>query len=78
MQSEDFSWYVDNLKELYSKYGDCYIAIKNKTVLGAYRTPREALKETEKTEDEGSFIVQKCGRDESAYTVSIASACIRW
>lgn len=73
MREDDFAWYKENLKNLYEKYGDSYIAIKNKSVLGCYQSAREALHETEKTERPGSFIVQKCGANEDAYTVRITS-----
>ena len=77
MQEQDFRWYKDNLLALYSKYGDKHIAIKDKTVLGSYNTAAEAIVETAKTEPIGSFIVQKCGADKGAYTISIATIGIR-
>ena len=67
-QNKDFEWYRDHLHELYAEYGTCTIAIKNKTVLGTYSNFGEAVRETAKTEEPGTFIVQRVGPDESAYT----------
>lgn len=73
MQDADFKWFVENLHDLYTQYGDAYIAIKNKTVLGAYSSYADGVLSTMKTEPLGTFIVQKCGADESAYTNYISS-----
>lgn len=73
MQTIDFEWYVDNMGALFQKYGDCYLAIKNKSVLGRYQSYAVAVKETLKTEPIGTFIVQRCGTDESVYTNYISS-----
>ena len=53
---------------MYKKYGTGYLAIKNKKVLGVYKTYAEGVKNTLKTEEMGSFIIQLCNGSESAYT----------
>ncbi|MBQ6425763.1 MAG: hypothetical protein IJJ92_03040 [Clostridia bacterium] len=73
MQSDDFKWYKEHLNELFNQYGTRFVAIKEQKVLGSYSTYAEAVKETQKKEELGSFIVQQCGKDESAYTVYISS-----
>lgn len=70
---EDFTWYLENYDELCEKYGGSYIAIKDKKVLGTYSSYSEAVRTTEQSVKLGSFIVQKCGPDETAYTNYIAS-----
>lgn len=70
---EDYNWFLEKYNELYATYGECYLAIKNKKVLGAYKTYNEGVKQTAKKEKTGTFIIQKCGKDESAYTNYIAS-----
>lgn len=76
MQEKDFKWFVDNYKSLYRAYGNSFLAIKNERVLGAYNTYAEAVKETEKSEKIGTFIVQECNGSESAYTNHIATVYI--
>ena len=73
MQTNDFAWFKENMVELYKQYGSRYLAIKNEKVLGAYKTYAEGVRETQKTEPLGTFIVQKCGADASAYTNCISS-----
>lgn len=71
--NEDFQWFLTNFKELFEKYGDSFVAIKEKKVIGVYKTYAEGVRGTQKKEKLGTFIVQKCGRDESAYTNYIMS-----
>ena len=72
-QDKDYKWFLDHYDELYKKYGTSYIAIKEKTVLGTYSSYQEAVDKTKETEQLGSFIVQLCNGDESAYTNYISS-----
>ena len=73
MQDEDFRWFLANYNELYKKHGYSFLVIKNKMVLGVYKSFKEAVESTSPTEELGSFIVQECNGDDSAYTVQIAS-----
>lgn len=74
--SEDFEWFLNHFSELYKKYGDSYLVIKNKQVIGVYHSYSEAVYSTKKEEPLGTFIVQKCGCDETAYTNYISSVNI--
>ena len=76
MQSEDFKWFIKNYKMLFNRYGVSYLAIKNKRVLGCYSSYSDGVHETLRTEEIGTFIVQECNGDESAYTINIASLYI--
>lgn len=73
MQLNDFNWFIENYSEIFRKYGNCYVAIKNKCILNTYDSFGVAVTETSKTEQMGSFIVQLCNGDESGYTNYIAS-----
>ena len=73
MQDSDFNWFKEHLSELYKQYGDSYLAIKNQTVIGVYASFADVVKTTAQTEELGTFIVQQCGKDESSFTVHIAS-----
>lgn len=76
VNNADFQYFLENYMKFYEKYGHKYIVIKNKTVLGTYDDMMVALETTMKTEDLGTFIVQECNGDASAYTSSIISLCI--
>lgn len=71
----NFEWFKSNLKSLYETYGDCYLAIKNKKVIGVYKSYCDGVKNTQKTEREGTFIVQRCGKDSKCYTEYINALC---
>lgn len=73
MQETDFQWFLEHFSELFEKYGNTYVAIKNKTVIGTYASYAEGVHRTSLTEEIGTFIVQRCGENESAYTDYISS-----
>lgn len=73
MQNSDYKWFIDNFSSLFKEYGTAYLAIKNKSVIGVYKTYADGVRGSLTTEEPGTFIVQKCGSDESAYTNYIAS-----
>ena len=73
MQDQDFRWFIDNYNELFKEYGVSFLAIKNKRVLGSYNSYSEAVDKTAEQEPLGTFIVQKCNGEESAYTNHIAT-----
>lgn len=73
MQYEDFEWFKNVLPELYQKFGDKYVAIKDKNVIGVHETFADCIRQTMKTEKLGSFIVQKLGSDDNVYTEYVYS-----
>ena len=74
MQDADFKWFVENMPSLYERYGHCFLAIKEQEVIGVYGTYAEGVRGASEIAELGTFIVQECGKDESAYTNHIASA----
>lgn len=74
MQTEDFKWFVENYNELFKKYGLCFLAIKNKEVLGTYQSAKDAVSDISKKYPLGSFIVQLCNGDKSGYTNYFANS----
>lgn len=72
-QDKDFEWFLENYDGFYKKYGDSYIAIKDKKVLGVYDNLLDGVTQTQKKEPIGTFIVQHCNGDETGYTNYIAS-----
>ncbi|MCD8014287.1 MAG: hypothetical protein LUG99_14130 [Lachnospiraceae bacterium] len=65
---EDFDFFVDNYQKLYEEYGKTFLVIKGKKIIGAYESEALAIEETMKDYPLGTFIVQECNGDESAYT----------
>ena len=71
--TEDFEWFEAHYHEFQSVYGNAFLAIKNKQVIGVYGSYGDGVRETQKTEELGTFIVQECNKDYIAYTCCIAS-----
>lgn len=65
---KEFDFFVHNQEKLVKKYKGKYIAIKANRVLGEYDSLSDAVKETAKYEDLGTFLVQKCDSSKKAYT----------
>ena len=60
---EDFNYYVQNHKEIVNKYLNKYIVIKEHSIVDSYDTFEEAVSESSKKYDLGTFIIQKCSED---------------
>lgn len=69
----DFHWFLENYDYFYQQYGHKFLAIQHKIILGIYDGMREALDETSKSHPLGTFSVQECNGDESAYTASVVT-----
>lgn len=65
---EEFDYYLQNQDKLVEQYNGKYIVIKNSDILGAFDTELEAIKETSKKHEMGTFLVQKCESGNASYT----------
>lgn len=73
----DFDYFIQNYKELYQQYGHKFLAIKNKKVLGAFNSVPDAISQLSKEYEIGSYIIQECTDDDSAYRTTIMRLIIR-
>jgi hypothetical protein len=60
MDKKDFEFFENNMADLYKEYGHKFFAIKNQNIIGIYDTFENALNETLKTEELGTFLIQEC------------------
>jgi len=65
---KEFEYYIQNQGWLVSKYRGRHIVIKGQAVIGDYDSDMEAIEETVKHHELGSFFVQKCEPGEENYT----------
>ena len=70
---EDFEWFMQHYEQFQGEYGNAFLAIKDKRVIGVYDSYGQGVRETQKTEELGTFIVQECRKDCVAYSCCIAS-----
>jgi hypothetical protein len=73
MQESDYRWFIEHYSDLFKEYGKTYLAIKNKKVIGVYSSYAKGVWKTRQKEKLGTFIIQECNGNESAYTNYIAS-----
>jgi hypothetical protein len=60
MQEQDYGYFLQNMEDLYKTYGHKFLAIKDQHVLSAYDSFNEALQNTLKVEQLGTFLIQEC------------------
>ena len=56
---KEFNYYLENRDKLIKEYGNSYIVIKADRVMGAYETQDEALEETLKDHELGTFLMRR-------------------
>ena len=65
---KEFEFYLANQDDMVARYDGNVVAIKGESVLGAYPTYGEALVETVKHHEEGTFLLQKVSPGNKDYT----------
>ena len=63
MCDENYSYFKKDFKNLYDKYANKFIVIKDQNVIGVFDTFDKAYEETIKTEELGTFLIQLCCND---------------
>lgn len=70
-RKSDFDFFIENYQNFYKEYGHKFLAIKDKKILGAYDSVAETISGLTPTYEVGSYIIQECTGDESAYRTTI-------
>ena len=70
---KEFQYYLDNQADLVSQYDGMVLVIKNQQVIGVFDTEIEAIEETKKDEELGTFLVQRCSPGEENHTATFHS-----
>ena len=73
---EEFQYYIEHQDELVEKYRGKVIVIKNGEVIGEYDSDLEAINETTKQHELGTFLVQKCEPGSDSYTQTFHSRVV--
>ena len=75
--AKEFDYYLANQDDLVTRYDGKVLVIKNCIVLGAYDSPIEAVSETQKAHELGTFLVQAVSPGPDAYTQTFHSRVMR-
>ncbi len=70
---KEFKYYLDHQEELVKKYNGKILVIKNCNIIGFYDSEVEAIRETSKHHEVGTFLVQKCDPGEDSYSMTFHS-----
>lgn len=70
---QEFKYYRDHQEELVAKYNGKFVVIKDLKVIAAYDIELDAIRETAKRFELGTFLVQKCEPGKSGYTQTFHS-----
>jgi hypothetical protein len=76
MLEKEFQYYLSNQDEFLKKYLGKTIVIKGEKVIGSYDSEVEALIETRKTNELGTFLIQKCTPGTDDYTETYHSRVV--
>lgn len=70
---DDFQFYVENQKNFSEMYLGRFVVIKNKEIVGNYKTLDEAIEEASKKYIIGTFLVREVGIGAESYTQTFHS-----
>ena len=65
---KEFQWYLEHQAELVKEYKGKFVVIMDGKVIGNYENEIEAIEQTSKTYEVGTFLVQQCTEGEEGYT----------
>ena len=73
---QEFEFYLAHQDEMVKKYDGKYIVIKNGEVLGEYDDELNAVTQTKKSYELGTFLVQKVSQGDADYTQTFHSRVV--
>lgn len=76
MLDEEYKYFEKNKEDLLKKHENKFIVIKKSQVIGAYDTEKEAYEETVKNHEVGTFLIQKCVKNEKEMTQTFHSRTV--
>jgi len=65
---KEFRFYLEHQDEFIKKYNGKFVVITGDNLIGVYDSELEAVEETSKKYELGTFLVQKCEPGEESYT----------
>lgn len=71
--ANEFEYYLANQDEIVAEYEGKFVVIKNQKIIGAYDNELEAISETRKEHEPGTFLVQLVGPGDAEYTQTFHS-----
>ena len=76
MLDKEFKYYLDHQDELLPRYNNRFVVVVGEEVVGDYDDYEQALFESVKKHEAGTFLIQECTEGEEAYTETFHSRVI--
>jgi len=76
MLDKEFQYYLDHQSELVKKYNGRFIVVIGEEVVGDYESYEQALFESMKQYELGTFLIQECTEGDEAYTQTFHSRVV--
>ena len=73
---QEFEYYLKNQADLIKKHSGRYVVIKGEELIGVFDSKAEAIIETSKAHEMGTFLVQKCSPGSEAHTQTFHSRVV--
>jgi len=73
MLEKEFEFYLKHQEELVKKYNGKVLVIKDEKVINVFENELDAINETSKTYEIGTFLVHRCEPGEQNYTMTFHS-----
>lgn len=74
--AKEFKFYLKHQNEYVRKYKGKFVVIKGEEFLGAYDSEFEAIRETTKNHELGTFLIQICEPGTESYTHTFHSRVV--
>ncbi len=72
----EFRYYLLHQPELVQHYAGKVVVIKNQSIIGAFDNEADAVHETAKSHELGTFLIQRCENGSDAYTQTFHSPVV--
>lgn len=72
----EFEWYLAHKDELLGTYKGRFVVIKNQKVIGAFDSEMQAISETRKTHELGTFLIQKVEPGDASTSLTFHSRVV--
>ncbi len=76
MLEKEFNYFKENYKQLFEKYPNQFLVIKDMEVKSAFSSFEQAIEYASNKFELGTFLIQECTKDENAYTQTFHSRVI--
>jgi hypothetical protein len=76
MLEKEFKYYLDHQSELVKEYNGQFLVIIGEKIIGHFNSFEEALFDSQKKYEPGTYLIQQCLKGEDSYTQTFHTRAI--